>query len=336
MGGGENEVDDSTNLSVPLEEINECAEPHGDKSWTERGEREAAEEPSLETEDDDGSLIDVHLAELKKLRTQRIWAVTEEVFSQVIRELSSEGVDIDESELSLMVVLHGNRHLLWDSSDFAYGPSVPEIPTLLEFIGTAIASGIVGNLAYDALKGVLRRVSSRRNSAPVTEQLEGVVLFAVAEMCRRFQLHVDPSRLRVRQWQHGEKGVVAIVGAKGSELTAEVSILYDRWRTDGVSVRIQDVSESAAIARVAKSVYREKYQHDTDPTDDVTDADWRSETAPWGVLKYFREQGISPMDLMPPRVSPPKGVSIEELDHAPLVSSSSDVDWDQGSDHGQP
>jgi hypothetical protein len=188
------------------------------------------------------------LVELEKQRDDRLSAAIETVVDQLIDELSAEGFDADQYELSAMA------YGAWTADERRFGP-LPEIQTLLEFIGTATAAGIIGNLAYDALKGVARQLASRRHSGPVTEALEAVVLFAVADMCRRFQLHVDPSKLRVRQWQLSSAYAVAKIDAKGSELTAEVTVPYDSWRTYGVNVRIRDVSQSDEIAQAAESLY---------------------------------------------------------------------------------
>jgi hypothetical protein len=46
-----------------------------------------------------------------------------------------------------------------------------------------------------------------------------------------------------------------MVDAKGSELTAEVTVPYNHWRTRGLNVRIRDVSQREEIARAAKSKY---------------------------------------------------------------------------------
>jgi hypothetical protein len=153
-------------------------------------------------------------------------AAADMILNQVISGLSAEGVETDEYELLAMAKESISQHIDRESNRIG---TLPEVLTLLEFIGTAIAGGIIGNVAYDALKGVLRRLSSRRHSGPVTEKLEEVVVFAVAEQCRRFQLQVDPSKPRLRQWELGSTYAVAKVDAEGSELTAEVTVPYDSW-----------------------------------------------------------------------------------------------------------
>lgn len=68
------------------------------------------------------------------------------------------------------------------------------------------------------------------------------MLFAVAEQCRRYGLQVDPGKLRVRKWLLNRAYAVAKVDAKGSELTAEVTVPYHTWRQAGLTVSIRDVS----------------------------------------------------------------------------------------------
>jgi hypothetical protein len=197
--------------------------------------------------------VDAQLVELVYQREVRVRAAIDPVVNQLISQLSAEGIDADRSELAAWAY--------WAARDERRlrGP-LPEIQGPLEFIGTAVAGGILGNLAYDALKVVVRRLARRRHSASGTEALAEIVLFAVAEMCRRYRLHVDPSKLRVRKWQLSSAYAVAKIDAEGSELTAEVTVPYKSWRTDGVNVRIRDVSQSDEIARAAKNLYETLYE----------------------------------------------------------------------------
>jgi hypothetical protein len=169
------------------------------------------------------------------------------------RQLQVEGVDAYESEISEFAIDALIRSV--EAPELAASSYCPAEPTVWQFIGTAVASGILGNIAYDALMTVVHRVSSKATSVSPPEALEEIVLFAVAEQCRRYQLSVSPDKLRVRQWRQTPAGAVAMIDAKGSELTAEVTVPYNHWRTRGLNVRIRDVSQREEIARAAKSKY---------------------------------------------------------------------------------
>jgi hypothetical protein len=181
--------------------------------------------------------------------------------------LPLEEVAFDRSELSAIVfdALLRRKGLKPEGPEIEPAklhifPHFHEVLTLAEFVVTAAASGIIGNLAYDAMKrwfGALRQVR------PDADVLEQIALFAVAEQCRRFQLGVDPSKLRVRQWRHSPAYTVADIDAKESELRAEVTIPLEvgEFRRSGVNVRIRDVSQRMEIGRAATEVYDSAYPH---------------------------------------------------------------------------
>jgi hypothetical protein len=255
-----------------------------EQSWNDAGhgaDQDRTADSSLiegEQEARVASLIDAHFASLQRLHEFKVRAMADIVVDQVLDELSrrllTDGVDATRAELFEMALKAlGNGGSDRDPQGYFRAPpawlrelhdmsaqrlEVQVIPTVLEFIGTAVASGILGNVAYDALKRVLRRFS-KGDSAPVTEALDEVVLFAVAEQCRRYQLRVDPDKLQVCQWHLGPDSARAAVNAKGSELTAEVTVPYNNWRTVGVNVRIRDVSQRVEIARAANDQYHRTY-----------------------------------------------------------------------------
>jgi hypothetical protein len=212
-------------------------------------------------EEDASSQIDAYLKELLEVRRGRIRAAADKVFDQVLdqmvtelkEQLESEGVDAHQDELRAAAELAYSDRVRQRRED--QRPTLREIarhrPTAthieytdaIMYIANAATAGIFGNVTYDALKTVLRRLSSRRHSGTVTKKLEEVVLFAVAEQCRRYQMQVDPSQLRVREWQLNRAYAFAKVDAKGSELTAEVTVPYLTWRQAGVGVSIRAVSQ---------------------------------------------------------------------------------------------
>jgi hypothetical protein len=55
---------------------------------------------------------------------------------------------------------------------------------IVYFLIADAASGIVGNLAYDALKEIIRRISKRENDAKLIEQYEKTVFFTKCESLR--------------------------------------------------------------------------------------------------------------------------------------------------------
>jgi hypothetical protein len=121
-----------------------------------------------------------------------------------------------------------------------------------------VASGVIGNLFYDALKQAVRKLSPSNAAKDEEDVLPELVFHAVIEQCRRYKLAVpQPDRMRLDKWERTGRRVVAHVSCMDSEMTAEVAV--SGRQGSYVEVRIRDVSQRAAITRVAKKEYYKKY-----------------------------------------------------------------------------
>jgi len=105
-----------------------------------------------------------------------------------------------------------------------------------------MASGVVGNLAYDLLKKAIPRRHNREEPVKASDLLRDLALHAVVEQCHRYDLEapeLDDMRIK---WNYTKVGATAHVTCRRSELTAKVVIPYEDRESRGVEVRIVDVS----------------------------------------------------------------------------------------------
>jgi len=94
----------------------------------------------------------------------------------------------------------------------------------------AVATGIIGNLAYDLLKKAFKQLSEPLPAFDVASDhgRHEIVLRAVAEQCRLYRLAVDLSELRVLGVVPYSGGSMALVDASGSQLEAVVTVPQTR------------------------------------------------------------------------------------------------------------
>jgi hypothetical protein len=89
---------------------------------------------------------------------------------------------------TVLAQMSAARGMAFESDWFGF--AAEHLVPLAKFVATAIASGVAGNLAYDALKKAVRKKTPRLVHARERELLPELVFHAVIEQCRRYDLKV--------------------------------------------------------------------------------------------------------------------------------------------------
>jgi hypothetical protein len=124
----------------------------------------------------------------------------------------------------------------------------PDVAHIFEAIATAMASGVVGNVAYDAIKGVVKRVKTRVKNktecSPAPFDIEMLGFAAVVSRCNALGWSLpDPPELKVvhvieKQFSDGTMYQLTIV-CKEPDLRATVILHKEQISSFGAAVMLE-------------------------------------------------------------------------------------------------